>query len=473
MDLETIVRNAGGAPPGAVPHAAILRKAGRRRVLRRTSLGVGAIAVVGVALGVLTQAPRSVEFEPVGPTGEQATEGAAVGDGWENVSFHGMEISVPAAWTLNDTKCGEPRRDTVILPFQGGTPMCGTRHRPGLTVAWFATTEGRSGQAWADVATEPTEVSGHPAFKGTGKARLAREPRTVLVVPGIDVVLSVTLGDKDLAERIIDSARVVDIDHNGCDTDVGRVAVSGANAPEDALVPAGPSSSSVCRYVDGAIARSVRLPGGVAAALARTMNALDPVAEQSARPGCQRTNPRRGFIVRFEYPDASTANVAAYLDDCRLRVDNGVRSGRIDSVVLRALVDAAGYDAGLSEEVVKGEGDGAVTTYLSMRMAADVVPVGFTPRAIIENSAPISFQTGQAFTLEKRSPAGWRTVNAKQGFRAVGVVIEAASSHGFDVAVYIDSPRAVPLRPGRYRVSKTVYDVGGDVRLSAQFTVTS
>ena len=469
MDLETMMRDAAGEPPETVPHAAIVRRARRRRVLRRSAQSAGALAVIAVA-GVLTlqaQQPRSVVLRPASPVDEQTPQASAAPD-LQAVSFHGLEILVPAAWESNESTCGTPRRDTFILGDGGGTPTCGAPHRPGLTVARLSRVHDRD--PWIAIATSPAQIGGVSALTGTGTIDSALEPRIVMVVPDLGVVLSVTLGDRALAEQIIESARVVDTDSNGCAANVGRLAPSGNAVPDTGLVPPDPSGVTVCRYVDGGLVRSVALHPAVGTALAETLNALQPAGREPLDDSCARDNPGRGFIVHFRYPDAPDADVAAFIDECRLLVDNGVRGGRVDFAVTQALTHAAGYDGGLPNWSELANNDDA-TDSLSMRMTSDVVVTGEVPRAIIDNQGPSRVTTGLAFELRHWTGTQWKLINRRQGFRAPLVSIGPGTRHQFDVEVFFDTPTALTLDPGRYRVTKTVQHAGRDRRLSADFFV--
>ena len=471
MDLETMMRQAAGTPPTKVPHDAILKRSRRRRTVRRSVQSAGALVAVVAVLTIAGQVPQSVELRPVSPVDQQPTPEPLGPSGWTAVSFHGLEVSVPPTWDLDDTRCGTPRRDTIILANGGGTPTCFHPGRPGLTVARLTPVEGKDARAWAAVATTPSEVSGRTARTGTGTIDPALQRRSVLVVPDVGVVLSVTLGDRDLAEKIIASARVVDTDSNGCDANVGTPEASGVDVPDTGLVRPDPSGGTVCRYVDGWVARSVRLRPTAAVALADALNELEPAGPEPLDDSCRKDDAGRGFVVHFQYPDASDDDVAAFIDECRLRVDNGVRSGRVDFAVTQALTGAAGYDAGLPNWGELSTEDDA-TDGLSMRMEFDVVPPGEVPRAVIENQGPSHVTTGHPFELQRWTGTLWQVINRRQGFRLPIVSIGPGTSHRFDVQVFFTSPQPVRLEPGRYRVTKTVQHDGRDLRLSADFFVT-
>lgn len=157
------------------------------------------------------------------------------------VSFHGVQVLVPASWPLNATKCGTPIRDTVIVG-QGVVPLCLLTPTPTVSVVELVPLAQAQAGGQAAVASRAIRLAGHPVRRG--EDRLADDrARVVLVIPDLEVAVIATSRDAALARRIVASATIRPVDAAGCHDRLarlrpGRPARHGTAAR---LVPASPT----------------------------------------------------------------------------------------------------------------------------------------------------------------------------------------------------------------------------------------
>ncbi|MCW2777021.1 MAG: hypothetical protein JWN17_746 [Frankiales bacterium] len=273
--LDDVLRSSVDAHVGAPVDAGALlvgatRTASRRR--RRTR----AAAVVAVAASVAAVVTGAGVLRADEPDAPAAPVAHPVPAGQQAVSWHGVQVLVPASWRLDALRCTQAAADTVLRP--GARLTCLARQAPGLTVVEFSalTPDGRGTPAAA--ATTPVDLDGVPALRGTvlSYSRYA-QPQEVLVVPSEQVVVTVTAPTYDVTRALLDTATVVDVDANGCRS---RVAATRATGPaprsgaDASLLPGSPTSVSVCRYAGLRLEESRRLSPGVVRALQTRLEGL-------------------------------------------------------------------------------------------------------------------------------------------------------------------------------------------------------
>jgi len=267
------------------------------------------------------------------------------------VSFHGMQVFVPASWRLNDTRCGTPQSNTAIVEI-GFSETCLVTQPVGLTVVRFTTKDTEAGRQRAEVATRPVTIDGHAGRRGTGVPPGGEQPIAVIIVDDPGVVISVESPDLRSADDILDSAAVVTTDSSGCVAHVESLtAPKSSGAQEDEMVPGTPSATTICFYTDNWLGRSVLLSDDPANALRQKLNALPegvsyPINYSESSEECG-ADIRRGYIVRFTYPSAEPIDVYIHIGGCDgLSASNGSRTTKIDAE-LAEMLSVAGYDAGL------------------------------------------------------------------------------------------------------------------------------
>jgi hypothetical protein len=144
---EILERTAERLPVGPPPVSAMVEDAGRTRRRRTlTAALAGATAIVAVAVtsvvlsspyGSSSPQPPVVSPPPVSPPA-----------GMRFVGIGHAAIAVPEKWGTNETRCGTPKRDTVVIDATV-IPACGA-DRPGGVDSVELTTGGRRFDFTAD-----------------------------------------------------------------------------------------------------------------------------------------------------------------------------------------------------------------------------------------------------------------------------------------------------------------------------------
>ncbi len=270
--VRTAVRAHVDAEP--VDPSALLTGVLSRRATRRWVAPVAAAAAVAlVAGGAVLVRPSSPAPAPVAP---------AVPVGLQAVSWHGVQVLVPAAWRLDDLRCSSAQSDTVLRP--GARLACLAPQAPGLTVVEFEGLPDEQDARYRSVqearyASMPVDLGGTAARRGAVPEPLGGQPgpRAVLVVPSLQVVVTVTAPSLAAADALLDTATVVEVDANGCRSRVASTRPAGPasrDGADERLLPGAPTSVSVCRYGRGRLDDSRRLSPDAVTALQTRLDGL-------------------------------------------------------------------------------------------------------------------------------------------------------------------------------------------------------
>lgn len=356
--LEQVVRAALEEHAQAAPSAnglgdAVRLRLRRRRRVERSAATIGLVAAVAAA----TVVPLELTTTNRNSVAVGATPTSAVPAGTQPVSFHGVEVFVPQAWTINDTRCGTAQHDTAIIEDDGSpTPTCATRQPPGLTVVRITDTNTPMGRARATVAQQPTTVDGKPARYGTGVPAGQQATLNVLVLQAPGVVISVESPDSAAARNILESARIVATDSFGCRAAVTTLVPSergDQSAGAGTLVAGHPTSASICRYSGDRLARSAAVQPSLIPGLVDMLNGL-PTGVTQPSPGYSEdraacaSDAQRGFVIRFSYPTRPPAEIYVHIGGCDgLSASNGTRTTKIDAQLVTLLTTAVGYDSSI------------------------------------------------------------------------------------------------------------------------------
>lgn len=94
---------------------------------------------------------------------------------------------------------------------------------------------------------------------------------------------------------------------------------------------------------------------------------------------------------------------------------------------------------------------------IRLRITPCRVVVGDAPQAVLVNIGDGELGYGFVFKLERRRDEGWRWVNKRQAFPLpLFYLAPDARSDPESLAVYFNKPKPIELRPGLYRVTKSV-----------------
>jgi hypothetical protein len=338
--------------------AAIRRHQARRRtLLSATGVGVLALAVTGAVLATNATSPAKASTSSKLAGGKAAeplpstpTITAPPATGMRYVTYHGVQVQVPARWAVNAVDCGVPTRDTIILD-QNAVAACGASGEAPqrYASATFLPSVGHTLPYLAPGGRprrQPVVVDGVPGSRTTFVSSSGWTTE-LLEIPSRDFAVDVTTRQASLTQDVIGSARIVSVDQFGCPSALtnvyptGTAARSGAGA---ALVPGSPTRATLCHYTGGAI-------GGPAAASVSLghSSALDPTDTtdlalllNGLHPGLRSTDDVAAdacasaaqdfYLVRFFYASGPPDDIYLHMLSCdHLGADNGSRTGGFTS----------------------------------------------------------------------------------------------------------------------------------------------
>jgi hypothetical protein len=108
--------------------------------------------------------------------------------------------------------------------------------------------------------------------------------------------------------------------------------------------------------------------------------------------------------------------------------------------------------AGVAAETINGK-----TRRVRIEVAPCRVGPDETARMVLVNIGEATVGYGPSFALERRTAAGWRRINRRQGFPLPLLWLEPGDrSDPEPIAVYFSRPNPIELPPGLYRVTKGV-----------------
>ena len=332
--VRTSVESAVRAEP--IDGVLLLQRVTARRSRARWSTAGLALASVTAVLAVAVGVPLLIGE----PAQEVALTPATVPPGQQAVSWHGVQVFVPEGWRIGDLRCHEPQSDTVIVP--GARDDCGTALVPGLTVVEF--TAGADSVA----GSREVEVSGQSGRRGT--VPLTEEPGVlaVLVLPDLDVTVSVRSPDAGTAEALLDTAQVVEVDARGCASTLPATTPSAPDVvgASERVLPGDPVRVILCEYGDLRLERSGTLPAEQVRAFQAALDAAS-VGTSPSRSGisvlpevCPDYD-RAPLVVQAEYADGSRLQIFTRLNSCTgPDPTNGARQVVVDPDVLTPLYRA-------------------------------------------------------------------------------------------------------------------------------------
>ncbi len=343
-DVEALLRDtlqARGDEVTTPPAWDLSRSAGASRPSRRPLLlmataSAAVIAVIAlVSTGLGTPNPSTSHPAPAG----SAQRAELVGDvtappvGIQSVSSLGLQILVPADWSINDTGCGQTSRPSVA---RGGliALTCWTPEPFDKTIAVIGTAD----LDWVP-AQEPYVVAGAPtaapppvmimeATTIDGKAAerglyelVHGRTAGLLRIPSADVAVAVRGTDPETVDAILDSAHLVSVDNVGCPTGRPDALAFMARTQSDPLadLPAA-VNASLCMYPTTYGSR-------LAASLVIDGDRMDRVVDGLARLSfdatvdsgtCleERVEPEETLIIAARLPDGERRYVVLAEQGC-------------------------------------------------------------------------------------------------------------------------------------------------------------
>jgi len=335
---DLLDRAAGWYSPSTAPDpASIAAIAGERR--RRRRLGAIAVSTV-ITLGSLvlligTLKPGGSQ-PPIGggtPSGTQvpASTGQVIG-------YHGLDVTVPASWNINDMTCGTPRTDTVIRDV-GAIAACLVPRPPGISSLELVDNPEYWQPLMQSVRTL-TNAHGVRLDQGTVPDR----PGMAIYVPAVQVLMFADTVTDAETNAIVDSIQLADTDPNGCAMRAMDLDPPASYQPEaslkGALIPGLPSSIAICHYVDNWLVSSATLTGQEMTDLVGVVNGL-PEGFDHAPPStfdpsiCSEPSSAggelgSGFVMWVSEAGSATLPLWAHIGFCgHLGITNGARDGQL------------------------------------------------------------------------------------------------------------------------------------------------
>jgi hypothetical protein len=297
----------------------------------------------GVTVAVCLSLTGCGSAQAVDPTMMDATDPPEVPDrsppaaGWRWESSRGLELGVPASWRINDTDCNQTDAPSIVRA-QVAVNDCLTPEPTSKEIVEIYGGEAVGGaQLPGDLELYDVSLGDEPAERGEGMTddgRLAGWLR----VPRLNVVVEARVHEQDTLTRVLDSARVVDVDHNGCATRLdGMRAMPPATRT---LVANDTRAFSVCLFGGSdVLLASTWLEGDAAAQLVTELNDAAPGANPDVpETQCARTEgvPPVDAILIGQGTQAR-AVVEVSFSGCTNR---GLRNGRDTSRVSQELLQA-------------------------------------------------------------------------------------------------------------------------------------
>jgi hypothetical protein len=256
---------------------------------------------------------------------------------WRWESSYGLELAVPASWKINDTDCNQTDAPSIVRA-QGVTNDCLTPEPTTKEIVEILGGEAVEG-AQLPNGLEPYDVSlgDEPAERSEG---LTEDGRFAgwLRVPRLKVIVEARVHEQDTLTRVLDSARIVDVDHNGCAT--ARQDIRARPPATRTLVASDTHALSVCYFGSSdVLLASSWLEGDAASQLVTKLNKAGPGANPDvAESQCARTEdvpPVDAMLIAHDTIDRAIVEVS--FSGCTNR---GLRNGRDTSRVSQDLLQA-------------------------------------------------------------------------------------------------------------------------------------
>jgi len=174
-------------------------------------------ATIPSAGNVVPMGTAVSEPDPPGSDAEQAARLPAAPAGTRWVGLNGVMVAVPASWSVNDTRCGQPLADTVDFDDSRFADDCfvpGSERHSVLRPLALSSARGRQ---WQGVEGSSVDLGGLGATRVGDGGCLASDPPQcsgLLAVPGLDVVFVVKSRESaEEVDAILDSALLIPEGH--------------------------------------------------------------------------------------------------------------------------------------------------------------------------------------------------------------------------------------------------------------------
>jgi hypothetical protein len=334
---RSLARHVADAPSGSELPEKVRRR--RRRGAIATSLAtVVVLALAGTAVALdLSNPPVHSEVLTLPPSMTPPPAYQA-----RVLAFHGIDITVPASWGTNQSECGVPSADTVVLDGFGDADDCPPQTYPsGVSEVRLSptaagdTAEGRQREraGQRQIVSYPRSPYGHRTMR--------------VVIPTVGVTVTID-APGITANQIANSIRVTSHSPEGClmhedhiamlrDPGFDRAQVRRGSSQD--LIPPGPSSVRLCQYAQTWLLASTRIRGVAARNLALTLNRAPRGSGVADGENCLQTPPGDGFELAANYRAGPTVFVSLDEDCGVTEATNGSRHAHLGPQQARAITE--------------------------------------------------------------------------------------------------------------------------------------
>lgn len=211
------------------------------------AMAAAAITAVAISAGGLRG--ESLQPSAASSVGVNEISGRLVGVGR-------VEITVPSAYSTEETRCGVAVQDTVVTSNDGGF-QCLLTPRPKTTAVHLEPAASRLGQQWASEANQPETINGIDVHLGTGYGE-SGSIVTILAVSDLGAVFKFESWDSTEVDQMIQSLSEIPDSSSAVPSVTGitlhaaRAAMADAGfetrfegAPTDTVIDSRPPSGSI------------------------------------------------------------------------------------------------------------------------------------------------------------------------------------------------------------------------------------
>jgi len=328
--------------PGPASIAAIADKRRRRR--RLSAIAISTLITLGSLVLLIGTLKPGGSQPPVGsgtPSGTQVPTSTG-----QVIGYHGLEVTVPASWKINDTRCGTPQSDTVIRDT-GGQLSCLLPRPPAISSLELVDNPEYWRPKMQSLRTL-TNSHGVQLDRGTVPDR----PGMAIYVPDAHVLMFIDAVTDAETNSIVGSIQLADTDPNGCAMREMELDPPTSYHPQvsmkDPLIPGSPSTIAICHYVDHWLVSSAALTGQEITDLVRVVNGLPEgfvhappstyAPSLCSEPSSAGGEVGSGFVLWVSETGSPPLPLWAHVGICgHLGITNGARDGQLTSELAAAL----------------------------------------------------------------------------------------------------------------------------------------
>lgn len=314
----------------------------------RSKVVAGVVALV-VFVGGFSLIWSSIDGEPAPPGDSpsvEPSESDVPAPTEQVVGYHGLLLTVPASWTINDEACGTPRSDTVLRDL-GAVLSCLIPRPPGISTVELLDDPSYSLPQVQQEATL-TNANGVRLKRGT----LPDRPGIAVYVPAVGVMMLIDTVADAQTQEIVDSIELADVDPHGCAMHEQELAPPASYEPpaamKDALIPGSPTAIAICHYVDDWLRSSASLEGEDLSRFVDMVNGLEegfvyaPTDTYDPslcnEPSSEGGELGAGYVLWVHGIDHEPVPLWAHVGICGgLGIENGAREGQLTPLFAKLL----------------------------------------------------------------------------------------------------------------------------------------